>query len=338
MLLDLHLSVIITAYTRRPFIKEAVLSALNQTIGKDRYEVIVVKNYEDTETDQWLHCKNVNSITVTDPSLGGKIRVGLEQARGEIISLLEDDDQFLPTKLAQISEIFENRETVYLSHQNIPFYNEVEDISRFIPKMHTTHTWVSDQLLEPKTLNNALKMGMGHYNSCTSIRGEFLEKFSGKLVGYNVSVDYAIFFLSLTASIGLNKKFVLLDAPLTLYRVSLQKEKQTVQELFNSRLPDALRTLEMLKAQVGSPSLAHYLEQAYIRSQLTLRVLQEETKVKRRETLRACNRLLKKPLFRDFLSSTEPNYKFAAAGLASILASKYVKESLMERWEQTYKQ
>jgi glycosyltransferase involved in cell wall biosynthesis len=332
-----RLSVIITAYTKRPFIKEAVLSALNQTLKRDKYEVIVVKNYEDSEVDQWLSSKGLKNITINDTSLGGKIRVGLEESRGEIISLLEDDDQFLPSKLMQVNEIFQDKTVVYLRHNYIPFHNETRNFSDFIPSIGPTYVWTSDQLLELRTLNNALKMGISFNNSCISLRREFFEKFSKKLVGHSVAVDCAIFFFALISSIGFNHKFVLLDVPLTLYRLSLNKEKQTIEELFNNRLPDALRTLDMLKTQVSDANLMYYLDQAYLRSQLIFRILQKDTKINPRQTLSICIRLLKKPLFKDFLSSREPNYKFIVVGLASILAHKYVQQSLFRRWEKSYK-
>jgi len=332
-----RLSVIITAYTKRPFIKEAVLSALNQTLNRDRYEVIVVKNYEDSDIDQWLNSKGLKNVTIHDTSLGGKIRVGLEESRGEIISLLEDDDQFLPNKLMQVNEIFQDKTVVYLRHNYLPFYNSTKNIGNFIPSIGPTYIWTSDQLLELKGLNNALKMGISFNNSCISVRRELFEKFSKKLVGHSVAVDYAIFFFALISSMGLDHKFVLSDIPLTLYRLSLNKEKQTIEELFNNRLPDALRTLHMLKTQVSDVNLMHYLDQAYLRSQLILRILQKDTQINPYVTLSTCIRLLKKPLFRDFLSSREPNYKFIAVGLASILARKYVQKSLFRRWEKLYK-
>ena len=41
------ISVIITAHNRKEFLLEAVNSALNQTLPKDEYEIIVVKNFQD---------------------------------------------------------------------------------------------------------------------------------------------------------------------------------------------------------------------------------------------------------------------------------------------------
>jgi len=54
MVTDPYISVVVTAYDRKKYLLGAVLSALNQTISKDLYEVIVVKNFHDETIDQQL--------------------------------------------------------------------------------------------------------------------------------------------------------------------------------------------------------------------------------------------------------------------------------------------
>jgi len=48
------LTVIISAYKRKDFIKEAVLSALNQTISKDKYEILCVVGFKDENFSTFL--------------------------------------------------------------------------------------------------------------------------------------------------------------------------------------------------------------------------------------------------------------------------------------------
>jgi glycosyltransferase involved in cell wall biosynthesis len=40
------ITVILTAYNRRRYLEEAINSTLNQTLSKEFYEVIVIKNFE----------------------------------------------------------------------------------------------------------------------------------------------------------------------------------------------------------------------------------------------------------------------------------------------------
>ena len=47
----INISVIIVAYNRKMYVKQAVESALNQTYDKNKYEIIVVKNFNDEDID-----------------------------------------------------------------------------------------------------------------------------------------------------------------------------------------------------------------------------------------------------------------------------------------------
>jgi len=114
------ISVIITAHNRREFLLEAVNSALNQTLPKDEYEIIVVKNFEDERIDRFLEEHNVKNIVTKEEPLGAKIVKGVEESRGEVISILEDDDLWLPQKLDIVKQVFKDKDVIYY-HNN--FYN-----------------------------------------------------------------------------------------------------------------------------------------------------------------------------------------------------------------------
>ncbi|WP_338100432.1 glycosyltransferase, partial [Metallosphaera sedula] len=72
------ISVIITAHNRKEYLMQAVDSALNQTLPKTEYEVIVVKNFEDY--DEELEKKGVKSIVTSEKELGEKIVIGTKEA------------------------------------------------------------------------------------------------------------------------------------------------------------------------------------------------------------------------------------------------------------------
>jgi glycosyltransferase involved in cell wall biosynthesis len=85
------ISVIITAYNRKRYLQEAICSVLNQTISKDLYEIVVVKNFS-WEHDEQYHRMGVNILNVEEPSLGRKICLALQASHGDIIAILNDDD------------------------------------------------------------------------------------------------------------------------------------------------------------------------------------------------------------------------------------------------------
>ncbi len=108
------ISVIIPVYKRKEFYKEAIESALNQTLDKKYYEIIVV-HYVDIDRDY----ENVRYIKCGDLNLGAQLAIGIENAKGNIISFLEDDDKFLPEKLQFVYDIFKDENVVFLHNDYI---------------------------------------------------------------------------------------------------------------------------------------------------------------------------------------------------------------------------
>ena len=47
------ITVIIAAYNRKAFLKEAIASALDQTLPRSKYEIVVIKNFRDKDIDSY---------------------------------------------------------------------------------------------------------------------------------------------------------------------------------------------------------------------------------------------------------------------------------------------
>lgn len=54
---DPIISVIVIGYKRKTYIREAVISILNQTLDREKYEVIVVKSFKDKKLDSFMKKK-----------------------------------------------------------------------------------------------------------------------------------------------------------------------------------------------------------------------------------------------------------------------------------------
>ncbi len=90
--MEAFISVIVTDHDRRIFLPRALQSLENQTLPKDKFEVIVIKNYEDKEIDDMIRRNGWKNIVAIDAkNLRAKVTVGVEHARGEVITFLEDD-------------------------------------------------------------------------------------------------------------------------------------------------------------------------------------------------------------------------------------------------------
>ena len=112
-------SVIVTAYNRRSFILDAVGSALNQTVSRDKYEIIVVKNYVDENIDEFLSSNNIILVYSSQKNQVTFTMDGLRVAKGDVIIFLEDDDRFLPTKIEQVILRFTQRPKLVYLHNNL---------------------------------------------------------------------------------------------------------------------------------------------------------------------------------------------------------------------------
>lgn len=58
----MFITVIIVAYDLKQFILEAIKSVLNQTLPKERYEVIVIKNYLDDNIYEFATKTRIKNI------------------------------------------------------------------------------------------------------------------------------------------------------------------------------------------------------------------------------------------------------------------------------------
>jgi glycosyltransferase involved in cell wall biosynthesis len=101
-----YISVIVTAYNRRKYLPFALRSLEAQTLPRDRFEVIVVKNFDDKESDGIISRNGWKDVYNDDPYHGRKILAGLEESRGEIITFLEDDDMYVSNRLEEVYKAF----------------------------------------------------------------------------------------------------------------------------------------------------------------------------------------------------------------------------------------
>jgi glycosyltransferase involved in cell wall biosynthesis len=112
-----YISVIITAYNRKDFIKEAVQSVLNQTLDKNLYEIIVIKNFS-THLDQKWRRNGVKLIYKPEGSIGEFLTYGILHSKGSIIAFLDDDDTFTKNKIKIVYDEFSKNPSMIYYHNN----------------------------------------------------------------------------------------------------------------------------------------------------------------------------------------------------------------------------
>lgn len=96
--MDLKLSIIVPTHNSEKFIQECVESIMHQTY--DNLEIICVDSSTDRTLDILQELAEADSririIQDDNGSYGHKINVGIQQARGEYIGIVESDDYILP--------------------------------------------------------------------------------------------------------------------------------------------------------------------------------------------------------------------------------------------------
>jgi glycosyltransferase involved in cell wall biosynthesis len=144
------ISVIVTAYRRRQYLYNALLSVKAQTLPKDRYEVVVVKDFEDPQVDGLIKEMGWRSVHSDEEYQGRMYLNGLKEADGDVIAFLDDDDVYEPSKLEYVHNVFSRSPDVgYLQHsyrlvdtnyRDIPMF-EREAPRNLVPRDELKLTW-----------------------------------------------------------------------------------------------------------------------------------------------------------------------------------------------------
>lgn len=118
----MFISVIITAYNRREFVGKAIRSVMQQTLAKECYEIIVIKNFRDDSICDLAESGEIVVIDSNSDTLGEFLLAGIRKARGEVICFLDDDDIYSETKLEQVRFVFQKYTKVAFLHNAYKYF------------------------------------------------------------------------------------------------------------------------------------------------------------------------------------------------------------------------
>ena len=122
-------SVIVTTYNRKEYLKETLDSILNQTF-KDS-ELIVVDNFSNYDFIPFIKSFKDNRIRYFQNENNGIIAVnrnfGIKKAKGKYIAFCDDDDLWMKEKLEKVvNAIHQNPEAILYCHNEIMVVNGKE--------------------------------------------------------------------------------------------------------------------------------------------------------------------------------------------------------------------
>ena len=236
------ISVVITAHNRKKYLINAVKSVLNQDSNRNDYEIIVVKNFKDEAIDAFLEKEGIISIYTDEQSFGAKLAIGIDNSKGEVISFLDDDDEFSSNKISVLIEVFKNERITY-HHSSIESIDEsgnvhTNGLSKNIPK-----TVVKEEF-KPIDLKLVMKYKLDWYMSAISCRASLLKDNPSFIRKTNASLDKLTFLLAIETggSLYFDSRF------LTKYRIheSLTNRLTDMEGFLKARKDFYVRSLNSL--------------------------------------------------------------------------------------------
>ncbi|MBN2106682.1 MAG: glycosyltransferase family 2 protein [Deltaproteobacteria bacterium] len=173
------ISVIICTYNRAGMLRGCVESLIQQTLPGDLYEVIIVDNNSDDETNDMAQRyasshQNIRLVHEQAQGLSHARNRGWKEARGKYIAYIDDDARAAPEWCAFIVHAFEtvNPQPAAVGGEILPLYDSPpppwfsDDFER--------HTWGND-----KGFLRLSGAKMGFSGSNMTLRRDLFEKFGG---------------------------------------------------------------------------------------------------------------------------------------------------------------
>lgn len=199
-----HVSIIIIAYNRREFLKEAILSVASQDLFGLEIEVIVVKNFMEPDIDNLIMKLGYTSYDLdSDEQSGSYLAYAVKRTHSDIICLLDDDDVFVPEKVGVVWSAFkDDPDLVYYHNRNTkidkngkPLDGSIHD-KKYRPIIFSGKNRIGNKLKLMFALNRRGDIN----NSCISFRKSILNMSEDPLSGRR-SIDIAIFSLALESKL-----------------------------------------------------------------------------------------------------------------------------------------
>jgi len=213
-----YISVIITAYNRKEFLLDAFNSALNQTLDRSKYEIIVTKNFTDDKIDNYIKENGGKLIFFEEGGIGERVADALKYAKGEVICFLDDDDLFMKDKLEYIYNVFlENKNLVYVNNARIYIDDKGNYLNKSLSKFEKRERdiIIKDFNKDPVTLLKIQQNTNPWSNSSSiAVKKFILNRFENALRNINFVPDLFFYFISLISG-----DILISNQALTKYRV-----------------------------------------------------------------------------------------------------------------------
>lgn len=205
------LTVILMASRHREFVLEAINSVRQQTLDPMQFELLVVRDYEDSTLEQKVAESGGRSTRVEPGDIGPAIRAGIEASRGQVLTFLDDDDRWLPNRLSLLHELFRGDEELGFVKNNymvIDAQGQQRPRDPFRSRQRRNGLRIGRVVLRGEDRVGQLRrlppLGVDFNSSCMAVRRDLVVRFVQHvdLNGFRL-LDELAFFAALTSSSAL---------------------------------------------------------------------------------------------------------------------------------------
>lgn len=269
------ISVIVAAFNRRKYLISALQSLRNQSLPSTHFEVIVIKNFEDAEIDIFIKDSGFTSVVVGEMKVGEMLSCAFTYTKGKIISFLDDDDVFVPSKLEKVLEIFRNfpRCGYYHNHHSVIDASGT-DLLFEVRESPCNPLWFEDSEAFILKLGKTYRFAPDFNLSCISVAREVIANQITTLNGVLAATDSSVMILSLESELGVYVD----NERLTKYRIhsstsaTLDKDS-LVSGITVRNLKENVLTFQLLYTVAKDNKLRKIIAQKLVESELKLAII-----------------------------------------------------------------
>lgn len=248
-------SIIITSYNYESFIKSAIDSALNQSY--QNIEIIVVDDGSTDKSPEIInsYAERIVSVLKVNQGQSSAINAGFAKSSGEIICLLDSDDNFAVNKIEKIVNTFNRFPEIGWCFHPLNCTDTSDRLLGIYPPSPNCHSQVIDRRQE--IVDRAKNCSWGSPTSGLTFRRSLLEKILPLPIAVTQSPDTCLRIVALAMEKGF-----FLNEPLANMRIHGNNARFNARPIINFSqaiwLKDKLPTLQKMANKIFSLGMSDY--------------------------------------------------------------------------------